>query len=54
MLEHIPPIVTNEENLDLTRPIYESKIFDAIWCFESDKSGAHMVSRFLSIAIYGL
>lgn len=37
-LEHISNIVTNEENLALTQPILETKIFTTIWSLAPDKA----------------
>jgi hypothetical protein len=38
MLEHIPTLVSREENHDLMRLISEAEIFAAIWCLEPDKA----------------
>jgi hypothetical protein len=38
MLEHIPSLITREENSDLMKPILESEILHAIWNLEPDKA----------------
>lgn len=38
MLEHIPFIVTNEDNLNRTQPISKPEIFVAIWSLGQDKA----------------
>jgi hypothetical protein len=37
MQEHIPSMILNEENLELTQPITENEIHIAIWSLEPDK-----------------
>jgi hypothetical protein len=38
MLEHIPPIISDEDNRILTQPIVEAEIFFAIWSLGMDKA----------------
>jgi hypothetical protein len=38
MLEHIPNLVSREENLDLMQLISETEISLAIWSLEPDKA----------------
>lgn len=38
MLEHIPLVISNEENLALTQPISEAEIFATVWSLGPNKS----------------
>jgi hypothetical protein len=38
LIEHIPTMITNEENSELTRPIEEDEIKNVIWSLEPNKA----------------
>jgi hypothetical protein len=38
MLESIPTLVSNEENIELIKPTKEDEILGAIWILELDKA----------------